>query len=243
MEVLTEHGVDAFTEWTLVCGDHFTHEDYKMTARKNFLLPTAVPSVFTVTPCKNLPRKRGRKPKALLLQQQQQAAQARRVTVLRTVVEDEDGQLRRTGRQRKQKLFTDMVLYMPTTATEEGQNADDDVSDGNADEPSGLGPPLEESSQDAAGTEPNDEQAAKNVNVIVFTNQPRPAAIGDGEAGSSEQPNRPPKRRCCQIQAQRLLFYRSVITKLRKRVLSLEACLADRDREVALFEAQKDALE
>lgn len=242
MEVLTEHGVDAFTEWTLVCGDHFTHEDYKMTARKNFLLPTAVPSVFTVTPCKNLPRKRGRKPKALLLQQQQQAAQARRVTVLRTVVEDEDGQLRRTGRQRKQKLFTDMVLYMPTTATEEGQNADDDVSDGNADEPSGLGPPLEESSQDA-GTEPNDEQAAKNVNVIVFTNQPRPAAIGDGEAGSSEQPNRPPKRRCCQIQAQRLLFYRSVITKLRKRVLSLEACLADRDREVALFEAQKDALE
>lgn len=254
MQVLTEHGVGAFTEWTLVCGDHFTHEDYKMTARKNFLLPTAVPSVFTVTPCKNLPRKRGRKPKALLLQQ---AAQPQRVTVLRTVVEDG---LRRTGRQRKQKLFTDMVVYMPKTATEE-ENAlpsdcdDDDVS--NADEPSALGPPdeLEESSQDA-GTEPNDDasqgeaaddeaakQPPKNVNVIVFTNQPRPAAssgIGDGETGSSEQPNRP-KRRCCQIQAQRLLFYRSVITKLRKRVLSLEACLAERDREVALLEAQREA--
>lgn len=271
MQVLTEHGVDAFTEWTLVCGDHFTHEDYKMTARKNFLLPTAVPSVFTITPCKNLPRKRGRKPKALLEATQQQ--QPQRVTVLRTVVEGEDG----GRRPRKQKVFTDMLVYMPKTPSDAPEDADPvalalasddydggDVSESDADGAirapgDALAPPdegLDESYQNA-GTEPNDVDASqgevaaaaecskeppKNVNVIVFTNQPRPTAsptVGDASS-FEEQPSRP-KRRCCQVQAQRLLFYRSVITKLRKRVLSLEACLAEKDREIALLEAGREA--
>lgn len=271
MQVLTEHGVDAFTEWTLVCGDHFTHEDYKMTARKNFLLPTAVPSVFTITPCKNLPRKRGRKPKALLEATQQQ--QPQRVTVLRTVVEGEDG----GRRPRKQKVFTDMLVYMPKTTSDAPEDADPvalalasddydggDVSESDADGAirapgDALAPPgegLDESYQNA-GTEPNDVDASqgevaaaaecskeppKNVNVIVFTNQPRPTAsptVGDASS-LEEQPSRP-KRRCCQVQAQRLLFYRSVITKLRKRVLSLEACLAEKDREIALLEAGREA--
>lgn len=248
MQVLSEHGVEALTEWTLVCGDHFTHEDYKMTARKNFLLPTAVPSVFTVTPCKNMPRKRGRKPKALL-----QATQPQRVTVLRTVVEDD---VRRTGRPRKQKLFTDMLVYRPKAAdapedadaaalTLPSSGDDDEASDLDGtvpapDDASAL-PDLGESSQNA---EPNEggaecsKQPPKNVNVIVFTNQPRPSpGVGDP---SEQQPSRP-KRRCCQVQTQRLLFYRSVITKLRKRVLSLEACLAQKDREIALLEEQKYA--
>lgn len=311
MEVLTKNGVNAFTEWTLVCGEHFTHEDYKMTARKNFLLPSAVPSVFTIRPCRNAPKKRGRKPKALLLQQQQQqqfAARAgapQRVTVLRSVVagdadtadDDEDYDprsggsvgVRRTGRPRKRKVFTDMVVYMPKTASDAPQAEDDeddageedmqtitltfpreDEDEDSASEEYGAtssagklseGVRLEELSQQPAAATPDEavqfseggeKQPPKNLNVIVFTNQPRPASssvrtrtddLGAGSVevneSSSDYPGRP-KRRCCQIQTQRLLFYKSVITKLRKRVLALEASLAEKERELAAIEAQKD---
>nr|XP_050023039.1 THAP domain-containing protein 11-like [Dermacentor andersoni] len=308
MEVLTENGVKAFTEWTLVCGEHFTHEDYKMTARKNFLLPSAVPSVFTIRPCRNAPKKRGRKPKALLLHQQQQqfatrAGAPQRVTVLRSVVaedadaadDDEDydprsggsGGVRRTGRPRKQKVFTDMVVYMPKTASDppQAENDEEDAGgdmqtitltfpregedgDGASEEYGATSSAakssdvvhLEEFSQPAAAasdeavqlSESGDKQPPKNLNVIVFTNQRRPAStsartraddLGTGSAevneSSSNYPGRP-KRRCCQIQTQRLLFYKSVITKLRKRVLALEDSLAEKEKELAAIAAQKD---
>uniref|UniRef100_A0A1E1XD44 THAP-type domain-containing protein n=1 Tax=Amblyomma aureolatum TaxID=187763 RepID=A0A1E1XD44_9ACAR len=302
MDVLAKNGVKVFTEWTLVCGDHFTHEDYKMTARKNFLLPSAVPSVFTIKPCKNAPRKRGRKPKALLQQQQQQAAQVtsapQRVTVLRSVVaedaelgeddvddaeDDASGGVRRTGRHRKQKVFTDMVVYMPKAASE----SDLKLDEGEAEETVTLTFPRQEdddgdcpeedgdASQDAASSVENQEAEAtrleeqapsdaqqssisqgddagtksppKNLNVIVFTNQPRPgsgsargrAADYGAEVAETGLAVRP-KRRCCQIQTQRLLFYKSVIVKLRKRVLALEASLAEKERELAAIEAEKD---
>ncbi|KAK8763871.1 hypothetical protein V5799_033524 [Amblyomma americanum] len=300
MDVLTKNGVKVFTEWTLVCGDHFTHEDYKMTARKNFLLPTSVPSVFTIKPCKNAPRKRGRKPKALL--QQQQAAQVtstpQRVTVLRSVVaedaelgeddaddaeDDASGGVRRTGRHRKQKVFTDMVVYMPKATSESDLKLGEDDAeqtvtltfprlegddDYRPDEDGGASKDAASSSenQEAELTRleeqaPGDSQQSsvsqggdagtksppKNLNVIVFTNQPRPgsgsargrAADFGGEVAEAGLATRP-KRRCCQIQTQRLLFYKSVIVKLRKRVLALESSLADKERELAALEAERD---
>uniref|UniRef100_A0A131YL49 THAP domain containing protein n=1 Tax=Rhipicephalus appendiculatus TaxID=34631 RepID=A0A131YL49_RHIAP len=299
MEVLTKNGVKAFTEWTLVCGEHFTHEDYKMTARKNFLLPSAVPSVFTIKPCRNAPKKRGRKPKALLQQQQQQLAATRlgepqRVTVLRSVVaegndvaddDDEDYDpasdgVRRTGRPRKRKVFTDMVVYMPK-ATSDGQRAeneemqtitltfpreDGDDSEEHVDATSSSATLTtsevvrsedlpQAATPDAEALQGSDDvakqQPPKNLNVIVFTNQPRPASTltrsrtddhnsaGVVDDPSSDYPGNP-RRRCCQIQTQRLLFYKSVITKLRKRVLALEASLAEKEKELASIEAQRD---
>ncbi|KAL1426763.1 hypothetical protein MTO96_017992 [Rhipicephalus appendiculatus] len=205
MEVLTKNGVKAFTEWTLVCGEHFTHEDYKMTARKNFLLPSAVPSVFTIKPCRNAPKKRGRKPKALLQQQQQQLAATRLGEPQRVTVLSED---------------------LPQAATPDAEAL--------------------QGSEDVAKQQP-----PKNLNVIVFTNQPRPASTltrsrtddhnsaGVVDDPSSDYPGNP-RRRCCQIQTQRLLFYKSVITKLRKRVLALEASLAEKEKELASIEAQRD---
>lgn len=301
MEVLAKHGVESFTEWTLICGEHFTHEDYKMTARKNFLLPTAVPSVFTFRPCRNAPKKRGRKPKALLekLQKEQQqrqlaaqATQPQRVTVLRSVVaegdddvdeDDEDydpsGSVRRTGRPRKRKVFTDMVVYMPKATPDTQRSGDDetqtitlsfpreDQEDAESEECVETSPatlpseavsnedsPQAAAPEDAAevqGGEDGAKQPPKNLNVIVFTNQPRPASSsarsGTGANGSAEVAGNPatdypgaPKRRCCQIQTQRLLFYKSVITKLRKRVLALEATLAEKEKELASLEAQRD---
>uniref|UniRef100_G3MKF3 THAP-type domain-containing protein n=1 Tax=Amblyomma maculatum TaxID=34609 RepID=G3MKF3_AMBMU len=294
MDVLSRNGVKVFTEWTLVCGEHFTHEDYKMTARKNFLLPSAVPSIFTLRQCKNAPRKRGRKPKPKAPLQQHQAAQVtpQRVTVLRSLVaedtelgdddaddaeDDASNGVRRTGRQRKQKVFTDMVVYMPKATSEsdlkldeneaEGtvtltfprqEDGDDDHSDEDAHASTGVASSVEnrhaESTTRLQEQSPIDAQQGddvgtksppKNLNVIVFTNQPRPGA-GSAKSRAADYGGEVaetafrPKRRCCQIQTQRLLFYKSVIVKLRKRVLALEASLADKERELAAIEVVKD---
>ncbi|XP_037288027.2 uncharacterized protein LOC119180977 [Rhipicephalus microplus] len=295
IEALTKAGVKAFTEWTLVCGEHFRPEDYKMTVRKNFLLPSAVPSTFTIKPCKNAPKKRGRKPNALLQQQQEQLAAARagapqRVTVLRSVVAegndfandgDEDYDpvsdgVRRRGRPRKRKVFTDMVVYMPKLTSDDqrdengqtqaitltfpredgddrGERVDATSSSGTLETSEAVRSEAVASDAEALqGSEDvTEQQPPKNLNVIVFTNQARPASTSTNSrtddhssAGavverSSDYPGNP-RRRCCQIQTQRLLFYKSVITKLRKRVLALEASLAEKEKELASVEAQGD---
>lgn len=273
IDVLSKQGVQLFTEWTLVCGEHFTHEDYKMTARKNFLLPSAIPSVFKEPTTSHVPKKRGRKPKS------------QQTTVLRSLVaedgdvpDDDDDDMggaaspRRTGRLRKQKVYTDMVVYMPkppeagTDSGEQGQGGDE--SGGGTDigaetisfrfqqppqdEPDDAEDPEyaesdEEDNEDSsdkpgvgsrevASNPKQASQAPKNVNVIVFSNQPRRLSRLGAESGPSATDTEPrPKRRCCQIQTQRLLFYKSVIVKLRKRVLALEASLQEKEKELADF--------
>ncbi|CAN8009864.1 unnamed protein product [Ixodes pacificus] len=263
LDVLGKQGVQLFTEWTLVCGEHFTHEDYKMTARKNFLLPSAIPSVFKETTSSYVPKKRGRKPKS------QQAAVFRSLVAEDVDVpddaDDDDASgaanPRRTGRQRRQKVYTDMVVYMPKTPGESVQGVEG--SDGGADD-GNLGetisftlhqPPQDDGEVDGdpeyvASDEDDDDgeesdkpassdpapgsQPPKNLNVIVFSNQPRrPTRPGGGSEASVTDSEPRPKRRCCQIQTQRLLFYKSVIVKLRKRVLALEASLQEKEKELA----------
>lgn len=283
LEVLSKHGVKVFTEWTLVCGEHFTHEDYKMTARKNFLLPSAIPSVFNVSSSSGyVPKKRGRKPKSQLQPQ---------MAVLRSLVaseesdpaDDDDGGPRRTGRLRKRKVFTDMVVYMPKPASDledPGQFGNDENSgivrntvsvtlqdiaaeddERDLDTPSGVHPVMlkvgvakepdtqtEEHQQSLAPSVPKEHAdpsanplPPKNLNVIVFSSQPQASTKqGGGESSLADAELLPrPKRRCCQIQTQRLLFYKSVIVKLRKRVLALEANLQEKEQELAALGASR----
>ncbi|EEC16352.1 hypothetical protein ISCGN_030739 [Ixodes scapularis] len=263
LDVLGKQGVQLFTEWTLVCGEHFTHEDYKMTARKNFLLPSAIPSVFKETTSSYVPKKRGRKPKS------QQAAVFRSLVAEDVDVpddaDDDDASgaanPRRTGRQRRQKVYTDMVVYMPKTPGESVQGIEGSgggADDGNLGETISFTlhqPPQDDGEVDGdpeyvASDEDDDDgeesdkpassdpapgsQPPKNLNVIVFSNQPRrPTRPGGGSEASVTDSEPRPKRRCCQIQTQRLLFYKSVIVKLRKRVLALEASLQEKEKELA----------
>ncbi|XP_002413044.3 uncharacterized protein LOC8038936 [Ixodes scapularis] len=261
LDVLGKQGVQLFTEWTLVCGEHFTHEDYKMTARKNFLLPSAIPSVFKETTSSYVPKKRGRKPKS------QQAAVFRSLVAEDVDVPDDDDDAsgaanpRRTGRQRRQKVYTDMVVYMPKTPGESVQGIEGSgggADDGNLGETISFTlhqPPQDDGEVDGdpeyvASDEDDDDgeesdkpassdpapgsQPPKNLNVIVFSNQPRrPTRPGGGSEASVTDSEPRPKRRCCQIQTQRLLFYKSVIVKLRKRVLALEASLQEKEKELA----------
>ncbi|CAN8027586.1 hypothetical protein HPB47_022688 [Ixodes persulcatus] len=262
LDVLGKQGVQLFTEWTLVCGEHFTHEDYKMTARKNFLLSSAIPSVFKETTSSYVPKKRGRKPKS------QQAAVFRSLVAEDVDVpddaDDDDASgaanPRRTGRQRRQKVYTDMVVYMPKTPGESVQGVEGSggrADDGNLGETISFTlhqPPQDDDEVDrdpeyVASDEDDDgdesdkpassdptpgSQPPKNLNVIVFSNQPRrPTRPGGGSEASVTDSEPRPKRRCCQIQTQRLLFYKSVIVKLRKRVLALEASLQEKEKELA----------
>ncbi|CAN8003695.1 unnamed protein product [Ixodes hexagonus] len=285
LDVLGKQGVKLFTEWTLVCGEHFTHEDYKMTARKNFLLASAIPSVFKETVSTYVPKKRGRKPKS----QQTTAVLRSLVAEDVDVPEDDDDDAggeanpRRTGRQRKQKVYTDMVVYMPKppqSASVSGDPGQEEENYGGS-ENGNLGvesisftlqqpPPQEDDeleadedleyavsdeddddddedesgktkrvvasagSREAPGDPTQASQPPKNLNVIVFSNQPRrPSRPGAGSEACAMDEERKPKRRCCQIQTQRLLFYKSVIVKLRKRVLALEASLQEKEKELA----------
>lgn len=311
IDVLRKQGVDGLTEWTLVCAEHFTHEDYKMTARKNFLMQTAVPSVFNVTVnSAPPPKKRGRKPK-------HQQATLRSVSEARSGdTEDDDPTYpRRTGRQRKRKVYQDMVVFMPNpplgtedAADQEGeiQTVVANVSDGGEARPVQITIPAaddepiafrtetiaqDEESQgysenanssdapsdglpESTGTDRSDSRPAefiltsntvvsnpaastvstasgaeqqenandppKNLNIIVFSSRPRPSVrpinastdTDGGDRSTLEIGQSRPKRRCCQIQTQRLVFYKSVIVKLRKRVLALEASLQEKKQEL-----------
>uniref|UniRef100_A0A2R5LK77 THAP-type domain-containing protein n=1 Tax=Ornithodoros turicata TaxID=34597 RepID=A0A2R5LK77_9ACAR len=306
IDVLGEQGVNCLTEWTLVCAEHFTHEDYKMTARKNFLLQTAVPSIFNPTiDSAPPPKKRGRKPKS-----QQNIQRSFAETSRPDVDEEYDPSCpRRTGRQRKRKVYKDMVVFMPNPSSDAEDGAVQrregelptvlaEISDGDGthpvqitipatDEPiayrtemirseevdyesSGSADRNEAESEDQAEDAEVDKQDGeavefiltsdalvsnsttttvstrtescaaqeppKNLNVIVFSSRPRPTTsdrpckVSRPAADEAEEPR--PKRRCCQIQAQRLVFYKSVIVKLRKRVLALEASLQEKEKEI-----------